>query len=287
MAFNKLPADIQKHITGLVKLIPDAGEDTLELYSDVWMEKDRMFRSQMSSVGMKLVETADPGEGNGILALTNSGSLVSLSPGKEERVLEYSSIKLRTDVPDIIIDKISKLPESIKNGMPVVFPEGRVSRTSPVHLIAVCTSEVPQEEQYKRVREATIFLTNGFMKLNRSLHLDPANVPDQYTMKSMVRYVAKKNSMTAGDVKTVIDDFLYLIETGLTLGETVPLGRIGRFSAKKKDAQKARIVRHPATGEEITVEAKPSIVVPKISFSSYLKEQLAELPASENDTIER
>ena len=72
----------------------------------------------------------------------------------------------------------------------------------------------------------------------------------------------------------------------MLLGETVPLGKIGRLSLKRKDAQKARIVRHPETGDEITVKSKPAMYVPKISFSKHLKDKASSLPG-EGDSIIR
>jgi nucleoid DNA-binding protein len=59
----------------------------------------------------------------------------------------------------------------------------------------------------------------------------------------------------------------------MLLGDTVSLGRLGRVSVKVRDAQKARVVKHPSTGEEMVVDAKPSRGVPKISFSAYIKER--------------
>ena len=286
MAYKDLPLEIQRHLEGLVKQLPDTGEELLELLATVWQEKETLFRRQCAAVEMGLVEDVELAEGTGLLALTSSGSLLSIGPGRNERDLEYASIKIRTDVPDILLETLAELPAVLKVGSPAIFPAGKISRTSPIHLIARCESEVPLEEQEKRIREATIYLTNGFMKLNRSLHIDPGTVPDQFTMKSMIRYVAKKNAITAAEAKKVLDDFLILVETGLTLGEKVPFGRIGRFSIKRRDAQRARVVKHPSTGKEITVDAKPATVVPKISFSSYIKERLAELPA-EDDTLER
>ncbi len=286
MVFSSLPPEIRRHLEALVKLLPEQNKDSLELLAKVWEEKDILFREQAEALGMILEKKVLPEEGNGILALTSSGSILSIGPGTDERLLEYASIKTRTDVPDIFTETISVSPKSIAVGEPVTFPEGRLNKTSPVYRLAVCSSDIPREEQEKRIREATIYLTNGFMKLNRSLHLDPSSVPDQFTMKSMVRYVAKKNGVTAAECKTIIDDFLYLIETGLCLGEKVPLGRIGRFAIKQQEARKARVVKHPGTGKEMTVEAKPAVVVPKISFSSYLKDRLSELPLTD-ETIER
>ena len=98
-------------------------------------------------------------------------------------------------------------------------------------------------------------------------------MPDQFTMKSMVRFIAKKHGLTGQEARLIIDDFITLIETGMLMGDSVPFGRLGKFSIKTRDAQKARVVRHPGTGEEMTVGAKPAKGVPKISFSKYLKER--------------
>ncbi len=286
MAFKSLPESIQRHLENLSGNLPEDSENPLENLARVWEEKEMLFREQIYAIGMELKETVNPAEGNGILALTSSGSLLSLGPGNDERRLEYASIKIRTDVPDILVDQIAEFPHEITCGKPVRFPAGRISKTSAVYLIAACASDVPLEEQDKRIREATIYLTNGFMQLNRSLHLDPSSVPDQFTMKSMVRYIGKKNGTTAAEAKKIIDDFLLLVETGICLGEKVPIGRIGRFSLKWQEARKARVVKHPGTGKEITVEAKPAIAVPRISFSTYLKERLSEIP-QKGGTIER
>ena len=286
MAFNTLPESIQRHLQSLSAHLPENSENPLENLARVWEEKETLFREQIYAIGMELAESVNPALGNGILALTSSGSLLSLGPGKTERRLEYASIKIRTDVPDILVDQISRFPADITCGKPARFPAGRISKTSAVYMIAACASDVPIDEQDKRIREATIYLTNGFMQLNRSLHLDPSSVPDQFTMKSMVRYIAKKNGTTAAEAKRIIDEFLLLVETGMCLGEKIPLGRIGRFSLKWQEARKARLVKHPGTGKEITVEAKPATAVPRISFSSYLKERLAEIP-QKGGTIER
>ena len=97
------------------------------------------------------------------------------------------------------------------------------------------------------------------MKFNRTLQIDKSNVPDQFTMKSMTRYLAKKHNLTGQQAKLLLDDFMTLIETGMLLGESVPVGRIGRFSIKTRGVQKARVVKHPGTGEEMTIDAKPVV----------------------------
>jgi nucleoid DNA-binding protein len=115
------------------------------------------------------------------------------------------------------------------------------------------------------------------MKFNRDLSEGQENIPDQFTMKSMTRYLAKKHGLTGNEARLLIDDYLTMVETGMLMGETVPMGKIGRLYCKIREAQKSRVVKHPATGEDLRIEAKPAMGVPKISFSSHLKERLSRI----------
>ena len=99
----------------------------------------------------------------------------------------------------------------------------------------------------------------------------------------MVRYIAKKHDLTGAAAGKILDDYILLIETGILLGEAVPLGKIGRLMIKKKEAQKARMIKHPETGEEILVNSKPPVCVPRVSFSKHIKEKSADLPVEEDE----
>jgi nucleoid DNA-binding protein len=72
-----------------------------------------------------------------------------------------------------------------------------------------------------------------------------------------------------------MDDYATLIETGMILGERVPLGKLGKLALRLRPARKPRVGRNPATGEEITIKAKPAMYVPAFSPSSSLKEKAA------------
>ena len=276
MPFNDLPKEIQSHLKQLATEIQHSPEQNLlEKLSSVWEQKEKLFVQQAEMIEMEAVQELAKDDPRAVLLLTFSGSLVSLGPGEENRWAEYSSIHLRTDVPKIIADDAVTLRTDPRVQHPLELSAGRLKQTSAIYLIYVCKEHVPFKEQEKRVREATIYLTNGFMKLNRSLQVE--DVPEQFTMKSMARYIAKKNNITGIFAKKILEDFFLLAETGMLLGEKVPLGRIGRLYVKQRDPQKARIVRHPGTGEEITVKAKPSSSVPKISFSKFIKEKAQEV----------
>ncbi|TVQ40346.1 MAG: HU family DNA-binding protein [Spirochaetaceae bacterium] len=97
-------------------------------------------------------------------------------------------------------------------------------------------------------------------------------------MRSMVQYVARKNSVTQVVARQLIDDYLQMVEAGALLGERVPLGRIGRLLYGVRPPQKARVGRNPASGEEITIPARPATAVPRMRFSSYIKQRTAALP---------
>ncbi|MCD6398138.1 MAG: HU family DNA-binding protein [Spirochaetaceae bacterium] len=284
MIFNDLPEQIQLHMESLIKSskLPD-NEDFKTLLADTWNRKCLLFEQQVKILEMEIISSMEAEDPRGVIVLTYSGSIVSINPKEDTREVEYASIHLRSDVPKTVSILATNIEGNIEFGKAVEFSTGQLKKTSAAYMIAVCKTNISIEKQKERIREGTIYLTNGFMKINRSIHLDKTNIPDQFTGKSMSRYIAKKHNITGTLAKKIIDDYILLIETGMMLGENIPLGRIGRLSLKRKDAQKARIIRHPETGEELTIKAKPPISVPKISFSKYIKEKAACI--SEDDTM--
>lgn len=189
--------------------------------------------------------------------------------------MEYYSIKLRGDVPEI-----SKNPEIIikaDTGRDTMleFEGGFIKSTSALFKMAVCREGVSPEEQETRIHEAVLFLTNGFVKINRSLSINKNLEHLQFTTKSIIQQVASRNDITQKEARKIIEDYLIIIESGMLLGERVPLGRLGRLYLKLLPARKARIGRNLITGEEMTIKAKPETPAPKISFSSHMKERAA------------
>ena len=277
MHFDELPQLIKEH---LKKLIDESDKGSLEeakeLFAEAWSLKQEMFEAQTKNLQLEPAETVKMDDERGILILTYSGSILSISPKIEVRNMEYTSIDLRTDVPKIIRNEDITFKEDLEVGNPAIIEGGTIKRTSPVFLIMVCSESIPFIEQEKRIREGAIYLTNSFLKVNKELNLSKNKTLEQFTMKSMARYIAKMNNVTGVVAKQILDDFIMLIESGMLLGEKVPIGRIGRLYLKKRDAQKARVVRHPGTGDDIIIEAKPETHVPKISFSKYIKEKATD-----------
>ena len=283
---DNLPEEIREHLRQLVRGNEFSGqenEDTaFERLAAAWIEKERLFTGQTAALDMEPADEAAEDDEQGMLLLTNSGSLLSLWPARNgQREMEYASIPLRSDVPEILIgDKVS-IDGAIRRGSPARVHDGPLKQTSPVYRIARFSLTLSREEQEKRIREATIFLTNGFTRINK-IARDPEDAPvEHFNKQSIAAYISQRSDLTQKDVKQVIDDYLYMVESGVLLGEAVTLGRLGRISIKRRPPQKARVGRNPATGEEMTIPAKPAQGVPKISFSRYLKQRAAEVELDE------
>ena len=249
-------------------------EESFRRMAEVWLEKKRMFEGQISALDMVEVDSFARDDPRGALLLSYSGSLISLGTltGSGRRV-EYASISLRADVPDLVITESGGLAADVRLDGEAAFTSGKVRSTSSLLKIAVCAEDVSPEEQDKRIREATIFLTNGFVKINRTVLSPAGDIPDQFTSQAIVAYLARKNGLTQKQARQIITDYLTMIESGMLLGERVPLGKIGRLFLKKRAPRKARVVVNPATGKEITVPARPEEAVPRISFSRAEKEK--------------
>ncbi len=276
--FKQLPQKIQSHIKEVAKSVSlPEGENAIETLAQVWLEKKRMFEEQIHNLHM--VETPFLGKEDkrGVLILSYSGSLISLGTLTEgRRMVEYASIGLRKDVPEIAKKDDACIVTDLNSDQIVEFADGPIKKSSPILKIAVCGEDVSREEQEKRIREATIFLTNGFIKINRTIISPDASYPDQFTLKTITAYLAQKNGISQKMTKQILEDYSSVIETGILLGAHVPFGKIGRIFLKKRPAQKARVGRNPATGEEITIKAKAEIYIPKVSFSKRLKERAAD-----------
>jgi nucleoid DNA-binding protein len=288
--FNALPESIKQHLKSITESsgLPDTPESLAKI-TDNWFEKKSMFEAQINSLDMIETDSFTKDDKRGALMLTHSGSLISLGPLRNDtRWVEYSSIKLRSDVPDILIKDDAKIAADTGIDKILEFADGPLKSTSLLLKIAVCKEDVGIEDQDMRIREATVFLTNGFIKINRSISVHEGPGIAQFTTKSIVSHVAAKNGITQVRAKKIIDDYIYIIESGLLLNERVPLGRIGRLLLKLRPAQKARVGRNPKTGEEVTIKAKPEKPVPKMAFSKYIKEKSANAriePTMAGDTI--
>lgn len=275
---------IRAHLQGLIRSsgLPET-EESLDEMARVWFEKKDMFEAQIKALDMRELDRFSADDPRGALLLTWSGSLLSLGPSGSDRPgrrTEYASIELRTDVPHLAMSEQGELESDLSLGEAAKLRAGPVSSTSALLKIAACDPTVPAEEQEKRIREATIFLTNGFVRINRTVTRPGRDFPEQLTMKSIVTYLARKNELSQKRTRQLIDDYHMMLESGLLLGLRVPLGKMGRLSLRKRPARKARVGINPATGEKITLKARPEEQVPRMAFSRVLKDRVRQAPVT-------
>ncbi len=281
-----IPELVEQHLQNIFKSSDEEWtrtDDAFERLCGGWEKKERLFTEQIRLLDMKEEKEIGPEDPRCMLFLTFSGSLISLGYG-QERWMEYASIKLRTDVPDILRCDATSLSGPAAYGQPARFSEGPLKHTSALYRIVVCGEDVPPKEQEKRVREATVFLTNSFIHLNRDLTLSlGAQDAEQFTKKNIISYLARKSGLTREKVTELTDDYVSMLETGMLLGKKVSLGRLGRFSLSFKPSRKARVGRNPKTGEEMTIPAREACWSPVFKFSSSSKEKTAVLPLPDID----
>ncbi len=273
---------IKAHLQGLIRSsgLPET-EESLELMAQVWFGKKDMFESQIKALDMQELERFSADDPRGALLLTWSGSLLSMGALRADRAgrrTEYASIELRTDVPHLALSEQGELASDLTLGQPATLRAGPVANTSALLTIAACDPAVPPEEQEKRIREATIFLTNGFVRINRTVTNPGRDFPEQLTIKSIVTYLARKNELSQKQTRQLIDDYHVMLESGLLLGLRVPLGKMGRLSLRRRPARKARVGINPATGDKITVKARPEEQAPRMAFSRLLKDRVRQGP---------
>jgi len=285
---ENLPERVRAHLRSMTESSDLPRTDaSLELITENWLEKRAMFESQTKLLGMERLDRFNEGEKRGVILLTYSGSLLALGPAEENGGLwfEYASIKLRNDVPPLVREDGVSIEGAIEPDKPARFGGGSIKHSSDILLMAACPESLARSEEDRRLREASVFLTNGFVKLNRTLTL-PEDDVGHFTLKNIVQYVARKNGVTQTLARQLIDDYLSTVEAGALLGERVPLGTIGWIKLGTRPAQKARIGRNPATGGELLIPAKPATSVPKVVFSGKMKERAASVPAESGEDPE-
>jgi nucleoid DNA-binding protein len=283
--FDTLPEHIQVHLHEIMcsSGLPD-NEESLEAISKNWMDKKNLFLGQIKSLDMVETDIFTADDPRGALALTYSGSLISLGPPRDGyRWMEYYSIKLRADVPEIMKTPDAMIKADTGTDKIIEFEAGPIKSTSALFKIAVCRDGVGPEEQETRIHEAVLFLTNGFVKINMSLTINKDLENVQFTTKSIIQQVAARNDITQKDARKIIDDYLIILESGMLLGERVPLGRLGRLYLKMQPARKARIGKNFITGEDVTIKARPETPAPRMSFSNRLKERAAVVELALNN----
>jgi len=177
---NEMPDRLRRHLESVVGSsgLPP-GEESFSRIAEFWREKRRLFEGKIQDYGMKEIDCLAADDPRGAIAMTYSGSLISLgciaaslkppnSP-KDGRWFEYVSIKLRKDVPNIVMAQCVELVGDLKRDAVAEFRLCPIKKSSEILLIAVFEEDAAPAEQEKRIRQTTADITEGFIELNKEL----------------------------------------------------------------------------------------------------------------------
>ena len=101
-------------------------------------------------------------------------------------------------------------------------------------------------------------------------------VKEAFTKAQIIATIAEDTGMTKKDVSAVLESLGIIIERHIKPRSVGRIALPGLMTIKrvKKKATKARKGRNPATGEEITIAAKPAHNVVKITPAKALSDCL-------------
>lgn len=172
---DKVPVEIRDHIREITKTsgLPDT-EESVELIAGGWLEKEEAFEKQAADMGMEEVESLSREDVRGCLAMTSSGSLLTIGPLREGegRSVQYASIGLRQDVPTAAAKEGSVLSGDLAVGSPATFSPGPIRSSSPLFKIALAAEELTPDEQQEQISKATQILTREFVEINKELEAE-------------------------------------------------------------------------------------------------------------------
>ncbi len=94
------------------------------------------------------------------------------------------------------------------------------------------------------------------------------------TQSQLVTAVADRAELSKGDAKRALAALDEVVLGELADAQKVKIGGLVQLTVRVKPAQKARKGRNPATGEEITIAAKPASVDVRARALARAKEAL-------------
>ncbi|MBI9100117.1 MAG: hypothetical protein JEY91_16665, partial [Spirochaetaceae bacterium] len=146
---ERIPGNIQTHLKSVIKTFGlENDEETMDRLVNGWLEKEESFKEQMFNLGMDEVGLFSNEDERGALALTYSGSLISIGPLVDgDRKIDYTSIGFRQDVPETLTKEGASLAGDVEIDKGIIFNSGPIKQTSPIYKIVVCPESLSTEEQ--------------------------------------------------------------------------------------------------------------------------------------------
>ena len=170
---EQVPEKVRLHLKQITKTsgLPDT-EESVEAIAQAWLEKQRIFETQLLENSFQEVDEFAVDEERGAVLLTYSGSLLTVSPDDESgRSVEYVSIGLRQDVPESIGAENTGLSEDVEVDKVASFTNGPIEKSSAIYAIAVSTEDLPPDEEEELLSNMTQVLTEEFVEVNKTIIL--------------------------------------------------------------------------------------------------------------------
>jgi len=169
--FLGLSAVIQNHIKQIAKTSGmTEGDETLEVLAQAWEEKRKCFEDGLSENQLEEVSFFSKDEEKGAVALTYSGSLITLGPLVDGyRKADYTSIGLRKDVPSTASEQMASLADDVEVDSVISFTKGPIQRSSPIYKIAVSMEDLQAEEEEALLTQITQDIAEEFVEVNKTI----------------------------------------------------------------------------------------------------------------------
>jgi hypothetical protein len=169
---EKLPQPLSSYLINLMTEEGFTREDRQRKFIKNWIKKRALFDKIIEHNGFTLTDKTSPGEKNGIMVITYSGSLLTISGEKPDKTRDvlYESIKLRqgnypkTEELSVTID----FPVEINK--PVIVNGGKLVKTSPVFSLAVeKENQGTPLDAVKRFRAIGEKITHALQSINSAI----------------------------------------------------------------------------------------------------------------------
>jgi hypothetical protein len=171
---DQIPENIRPHIREITRSsgLPE-GDESVERIAQGWLEKKSHFEEQIGKFNMEELQRIEDDDQRGFLVMTYSGSLLTIGPIVEDtRNAEYTSIGLRSDVPESASNEESRLDGAVEVDEVATFAVGPIKASSPIFKIAVFSEQMDVDQQEEQLSTATQILTEEFVDVNKTLMLD-------------------------------------------------------------------------------------------------------------------
>jgi len=135
---------------------------------EAWLLKKASFQKITEHGLMQKASILGKDDNRGCMALTMSGSLIMIGPLVEgAREIKYTSMGMRTDVPESFVLPDGRLAGDIECEKPIYLADSKLEKTSPVMDIAVMGGEKTAPDQTVFLRKADDRLKSDFIRFNK------------------------------------------------------------------------------------------------------------------------